>query len=68
MKRKKHREFIYIGESVPELNEMEHGDFLLLVQQSVLFSLEKRGLLNQVQRENALQLLEEQYRQKQGGS
>ncbi|MCD8355681.1 MAG: hypothetical protein LUE11_03805 [Clostridia bacterium] len=66
MKRQKHREFVYIGEPVPQLKEQEHGDFLLLVQESVLFSLEKRGLLSQAQRENAVQLLEQQYRQKRG--
>lgn len=61
MKRLKHREFICVGEPIPQLNEQEHSDFLLLVQQSVLYSLEKRGLLTQVQRENGIQLLEQKY-------
>lgn len=63
MKRKTHRDFIYIGEPIPKLNEQEHGAFLLLVQRSVLYSLEKRGLLTQTQREHAAQLLEQKYYQ-----
>lgn len=29
-----HREFDYIGESVPELNEQTHGAFLMQVQKA----------------------------------
>ena len=38
----KHREFIYVGDPVPEFNEQEHAAFLLNVQKSILLSLEKR--------------------------
>ena len=55
------REFVYIGDPVPELNEQEHAKFLLNVQKSILFSLEKRGLLTGNQRERCLTALEQQY-------
>lgn len=55
------REFVYIGDPVPELNEQEHAKFLLNVQKSILFSLEKRGLLTGTQRERCLTALEQQY-------
>ena len=57
----KHREFVYIGDPVPELNEQEHAKFLLNVQKSILFSLEKRDLLTGTQRERCLTALEQQY-------
>ena len=58
----KHREFIYVGEPVPELNEREHAAFLMNMQRSILVSLEKRNLLTASQRERCLLELEKQYR------
>lgn len=40
-----HREFVYIGAPIPELNEREHAAFLMNIQRSILLSLEKRNLL-----------------------
>ncbi len=54
----KHREFVYVGEPVPELNGREHAAFLMNMQRSILFSLEKRNLLTASQRERCLLELE----------
>lgn len=59
----KHREFIYVGDPVPEINEQEHAAFLLNVQKAILFSLEKRSLLTGSQRERCLTALENGYSQ-----
>lgn len=56
----KHRDFIYAGDPVPELNEQEHAAFLLNIQKSILFSLEKRKLLTPHQRERCMAELEKQ--------
>ena len=61
----KHREFRYVGEPVPELNEQEHTAFLMNFQRSILLSLEKRNLLTASQQERSLLALEKQYRQNQ---
>ena len=61
----KHREFIYVGEPVPELNEQEHAAFFMNFQRSILLSLEKRNLLTASQRERCLLALEKQYRLRQ---
>ena len=58
----KHREFRYVGEPVPELDQREHAAFLLNIQRSILLSLEKRNLLTVSQRERCLLELEKQYR------
>lgn len=57
----KHREFVYVGEPIPELNEQEHAAFLMNIQMSILLSLEKRNLLTAVQRERCLLELEKRY-------
>lgn len=57
----KHRQFIYIGGSVPELNEQEHAAFLMNIQRSVILLLEKKNLLTVSQRERCLLELEKQY-------
>lgn len=57
----KHREFIYVGESIPELDEQEHAAFFMNFQRSILLSLEKRKLLTASQRERCLLELEKQY-------
>ena len=62
----KHREFIYVGEPIPELNEREHAAFLVNFQRSILLSLEKRNLLTASQRERCLLEIEKQYGLDQG--
>ncbi|MCI8561548.1 MAG: hypothetical protein HFH03_10585 [Dorea sp.] len=58
----KHREFIYAGEPVPELNEREYAAFLMNFQRAILISLEKRNLLTTSQQERCVLELEKQYR------
>ena len=60
----KHREFIYVGVPVPDLDGQEYAAFLLNIQKGILFSLEKRKLLTSLQRERCLAELENQYSQK----
>lgn len=60
----KHREFIYVGDPVPQINEQEHAAFLLNVQQSILLSLKKRNLLTHSQYERCTAELEEQHNRK----
>lgn len=61
----KHREFVYAGEPVLELNEQEHAAFLMNIQTAILLSLEKRDLLTASQRERCVLELEKQNRAKQ---
>lgn len=56
----KYREFIYVGDPIPELNEREHAAFLMNIQKSILLSLEKRNLLTPAQCERCLSELEKQ--------
>lgn len=56
-----HREFVYVGDPVPELNEQEYGAFLLEFQKALLSSLKKRNLLNHSQYERCIDELEKQY-------
>ncbi len=58
----KHREFIYAGELVPELNEREYAAFLMNFQRAILISLKKRNLLTASQQERCVLELEKQYR------
>lgn len=60
----KHREFIYVGDPVPQINEQEHEAFFIHVQQSILLSLEKRDLLTHSQYERCTAKLEEQHNRK----
>lgn len=57
------REFVSVGDPVPELNEQEHAAFLMNIQRSIILSLEKRKLLTQPQRERCFAALEKQYSQ-----
>lgn len=59
----KHREFVYVGDPAPEINEQEHAAFLMNMQRAILLSLEKRKLLTASQRERCMVELEKQYRQ-----
>ena len=61
----RHREFVYVGDPVPELNEQEHAAFLMNIHKSILLSLEKRKLLTHSQRERCLVELEKQYSREQ---
>lgn len=56
-----HREFVYVGDPIPELNEQEHAAFLMNIQKSILLSLEKRKLLTASQCERCLSEIEKQY-------
>ncbi len=59
----KHREFVYVGDPAPEINEQEHAAFLMNMQRAILLSLEKRELLTASQRERCITALEKQYSQ-----
>ena len=61
----KHRDFTYVGEPIPELNEQEHADFLMLVQESILLSLKDKKLLTDIQYERCVAELNEQHAKKQ---
>lgn len=58
----KAREFVYVGDPAPEINEQEHAAFLMNMQRAILLSLEKRKLLTASQRERCMVELEKQYR------
>lgn len=49
-----HREFIYIGEPLPKLNEKEHTAFFLNLQKGILLSLKQRNLLTPAQYQECL--------------
>lgn len=49
-----HKEYVYVGESIPELNAQEHRDFLILLEKAVLYSLENRNLISRNQRDRCL--------------
>ena len=49
-----HREFIYIGEPLPKLNEKEHAAFFLNLQKGILLSLKQRNLLTPAQYQECL--------------
>lgn len=57
----KHRDFVYVGAPVPELNEQEHATFYLHIQKAILLSLEQRNLLTPHQRERCTAELEQRY-------
>lgn len=54
----KHREFVFIGENAPIINEKENAGFLLQFQKAILCSLEKRKLLTPEQKERCIKELE----------
>ena len=49
-----HREFIYIGEPLPKLDEKEHVAFFLNLQKGILLSLKQRNLLTPAQYQECL--------------
>ena len=54
----KPRKYVYIGERVPDLNAPEYMEFLLHLQESVLYALEKRNLLTHSQAEQCMAEIE----------
>jgi hypothetical protein len=62
--RMKCREFVYVGEPVPEITDKENADFLLHYQKSILASLKQRKLLNHSQYQRCIDELEKQYSRK----
>jgi len=57
----KHREFVYVGEPVPTIDNEQHEDFILNYQRSILLALVKRNLLTLPQCEKCIEKLENQY-------
>lgn len=55
----KHKDWIYVGEPIPELDPQEHAEFLALLQIGILASLEKRQLLTHSQHDLCLAALQE---------
>ena len=55
-----YREFICVGDPVPELTSQNNSAFLMLIQESILLSLKDRKLLNHSQYERCLNELNEQ--------
>ena len=45
----KHREFMYIGEPVPKIDNNKDKEFLQNFQEAMLLSLAERGLLTKAQ-------------------
>lgn len=50
----KHREFVFVGDNVPVINEKENTAFLFQFQKAILCSLEKRQLLTPNQKERCI--------------
>ena len=47
----KHKEYVYIGGPIPELHFQEPAQFLIHLEKAILYSLEKRSLINRSQRD-----------------
>lgn len=50
----KGRDYVFVGEPIPELATQEHAEFLILLEKAVLHSLEKRKLITRHQRDRCL--------------
>lgn len=59
----KRRKFIYVGEPAPQITEQENTAFYLLLQKSILASLEKRDLLTHSQYSRCIEEIEKQFSQ-----
>ncbi len=57
----KPKEYVYVGEPVPDLMEPQYSKFLLQLQKSILYSLEKRNLLTHAQIKRCMAEIEKQY-------
>ena len=55
---RKEREFVYVGDPIPKINEAVNADFILHYQKSILLSLVKRDLLTLSQCERCMDELE----------
>lgn len=55
----KQKEYVYVGGPVPDLNRQEYAGFLIHLEKSVLYSLEKRALISPSQRDRCLAGIEE---------
>lgn len=56
----KHREFIYVGDAVPDINDEQYSKFILTYQKAVIAFLEKRNLLTPAQSKCCIEKLEKQ--------
>ena len=54
----KPKEYVYVGEPIPDLMEPKYSEFLLHLEKSVLYSLEKRKFLNHAQLERCMTEIE----------
>ena len=50
----KHKEPVYEGEPIPDLNEPKYAEFLLHLEKSVLYALKDRNLLTRSQMEQCI--------------
>ncbi len=57
----KYREFIYAGESFPQITEQEYAGFYLQFQKSILASLRKRELLTYSQYDRCIEEIERKF-------
>lgn len=53
-----HREFIFVGESIPEIDPVKSRDFILKYQKSILLTLVKKDLLTHDQVIRCMEKLE----------
>jgi hypothetical protein len=53
----KHREFVFVGENPPVINEKENAAFLFQYEKAILCSLVKRQLLTPEQKERCIEEL-----------
>ena len=58
----KHRNFVYVGKSIPKIEAPENIDFIIHLQKAMLLSLVKRNLLTHAQMDCAMSKIEKQYR------
>jgi len=56
----KHRDFVYVGELLPNINTQEHKDFILHFQTAMIQSLVRRNLLTDTQANRAIEELQRQ--------
>lgn len=54
----KSRKYVYVGETVPDLNQPEYREFLRHLQKSVVYALEERNLLTHSQAEQCVKEIE----------
>ncbi|GHV45740.1 hypothetical protein FACS189492_3080 [Clostridia bacterium] len=53
-----HRDFVYTGEPIPQIDKTRHREFLLNVQSAMLASLAERGLLTKEQAKRVMENIE----------